>query len=96
MVNLRGHCHVLSPGDAPDRRIQDDRHRAHDYADEKGCIAVTPLRFADGTTAHNVTVDMTTSPTLTTGTWTHQFTQPGTFPYFCPLHPFMKASITVT
>ena len=53
-------------------------------------------RFADGSTAHNVMVDTTTSPTLTTGTWTHQFTQLGTFSYFCPLHPFMKASITVT
>lgn len=29
-------------------------------------------------------------------TWTHTFTQTGTFPYFCAVHPYMKATVTVT
>ena len=53
-------------------------------------------RFADGTTAHNVRFGSTTSPTLTTGTWTYRFTAPGTYQYLCTLHPFMTGSITVT
>ena len=53
-------------------------------------------RFADGTIAHNVRVGSTTSPTLTTGTWTYQFTAPGTYQYVCTLHPLMTGSITVT
>lgn len=29
-------------------------------------------------------------------TWTHTFTQAGTFPYFCAVHPYMKGTIVVT
>jgi plastocyanin len=28
-------------------------------------------------------------------TWTHTFTAPGTYSYFCALHPYMKAVIVV-
>jgi len=31
----------------------------------------------------------------TSGTWKHTFTKPGTFAYFCELHPYMKATIVV-
>jgi plastocyanin len=31
----------------------------------------------------------------TGGTWQHVFTKPGTIGYFCELHPYMKATITV-
>ncbi len=27
--------------------------------------------------------------------WTYTFTKPGTFPYFCAIHPFMKGTVTV-
>lgn len=27
--------------------------------------------------------------------WKHTFTQPGTFPYLCSIHPYMKGTITV-
>jgi len=31
----------------------------------------------------------------TAGTWQHVFTKPGTYNYFCELHPYMKATIVV-
>jgi plastocyanin len=29
------------------------------------------------------------------GTWQHVFTKPGTYHYFCELHPYMKATLVV-
>jgi plastocyanin len=29
------------------------------------------------------------------GTWQHVFTKPGTYNYFCELHPYMKATLVV-
>src|SRR5579863_7772471 len=31
----------------------------------------------------------------TAGTWQHVFNKPGTYHYFCELHPYMKATIVV-
>jgi plastocyanin len=31
----------------------------------------------------------------TAGSWQHVFTKPGTYHYFCELHPYMKATIVV-
>ena len=31
----------------------------------------------------------------TGGSWQHVFTKPGTYNYFCELHPYMKATIVV-
>ena len=31
----------------------------------------------------------------TAGTWQHVFAKPGTYHYFCELHPYMKATIVV-
>ncbi|HKU66312.1 MAG TPA: cupredoxin family copper-binding protein [Candidatus Baltobacteraceae bacterium] len=31
----------------------------------------------------------------TGGTWTHRFTQPGRYTYYCELHPYMKGTIVV-
>ena|SRR5579871_3642076 len=31
----------------------------------------------------------------TNGFWRHAFTRPGTYAYFCALHPFMKGTIVV-
>ena len=30
------------------------------------------------------------------GTWEHVFTKPGTYRYFCELHPYMNATVEVT
>ncbi len=53
------------------------------------------------TAPHNVVVtdgpEKFTSPTLQTGqTFSHTFTQAGTYSYYCSIHPDMKATITVT
>lgn len=29
------------------------------------------------------------------GTWTHQFSKPGRYAYYCELHPYMKGTIIV-
>jgi plastocyanin len=31
----------------------------------------------------------------TSGAWTYTFTKPGTYSYFCELHPYMKATVVV-
>lgn len=31
----------------------------------------------------------------TDGRWQHTFTKPGTYAYFCQLHPFMKGTVVV-
>jgi plastocyanin len=31
----------------------------------------------------------------TNGTWRHTFAKPGTYSYFCELHPFMRGTIVV-
>ena len=52
----------------------------------------------DDDDAHTVTaVDGTfDSKGLDThGVWRHAFTKPGTYKYFCELHPFMKGTIVV-
>lgn len=53
------------------------------------------------TAPHNIVVtdgpEKFTSPTLQTGqTFSHTFTQAGTYSYYCAIHPDMKATVTVT
>ncbi len=52
----------------------------------------------DDDEAHNVTADdksFDSEGLDTAGTWQHVFTKPGTYHYFCELHPYMKATIVV-
>ena len=70
--------------------------------------APTPLKVHTGETVrfinddeepHTVTAtDKSFDSTAldTNGDWTHTFTKPGTFSYFCELHPYMKATVIVT
>ncbi|GAB3160019.1 cupredoxin family copper-binding protein [Amycolatopsis stemonae] len=53
------------------------------------------------TAPHNIVVtdgpEKFSSPTLQTGqTFSHTFTQAGTYSYYCSIHPDMKATVTVT
>ncbi|MET9631514.1 cupredoxin family copper-binding protein [Lentzea sp. NPDC006480] len=53
------------------------------------------------TAPHNVVVtngpEKFTSPTLQQGqTYSYTFTKPGTYSYYCSIHPDMKASVTVS
>jgi plastocyanin len=50
----------------------------------------------DDDEAHTVTADdksFDSEGLDTTGTWQHVFTKPGTYHYFCELHPYMKGTI---
>ncbi|HVS45487.1 MAG TPA: cupredoxin domain-containing protein [Verrucomicrobiae bacterium] len=57
------------------------------------------VRFVnDDQDAHTVTADSRafSSDGLDTGdAWTHVFTRPGEYTYFCALHPYMRGSIIV-
>ncbi|HXW34409.1 MAG TPA: plastocyanin/azurin family copper-binding protein [Acidimicrobiales bacterium] len=44
---------------------------------------------------HNVTFRSFGSPTQMTGTWSHTFLSPGTYPYRCTIHFDMSGIVTV-
>jgi plastocyanin len=54
-------------------------------------------RFEDAQVEHNV--DSPTggfrSPNQDSGTWTHTFGAPGTYSYFCSIHPYMTGQVIV-
>jgi plastocyanin len=54
-------------------------------------------RFEDAQVEHNV--DSRTggflSPDKDSGTWTHVFSAPGTYSYFCSVHPYMTGQVIV-
>lgn len=73
-----------------------------DFAYHAATLTVTPgttVRFVnDDGEAHTVTaVDKSfDSSGMDTGdAWTHSFSKPGTYAYFCALHPYMKGVIVV-
>ena len=53
-----------------------------------------------GSVLHNITFDeascLTDSSFQPQGTWDIQFTQPGSYPYHCTIHPGMDGTLTVT
>jgi plastocyanin len=52
--------------------------------------------WRDGAIAHDVKGDGFRSKVMTEGTFSHRFTQPGTYDYLCTLHPNMTGVIEVT
>ncbi len=46
--------------------------------------------------AHNVTFPSFHSKTVSSGTYKHTFTTPGTFQYKCTIHPTMNGKVVVT
>jgi plastocyanin len=50
----------------------------------------------DGSRSHDVVGDGFASDTQTEGTFTHTFTEPGTYEYVCTLHQGMEGTVTVT
>lgn len=56
---------------------------------------VVTWQFSDGFTRHNVVGQDFASKTQRNGTFTHTFSQPGTYSYRCTLHDGMTGTITV-
>jgi plastocyanin len=50
----------------------------------------------EGSRDHNVVGEAFQSETQASGTFTHTFAQPGTYPYQCALHAGMRGEIIVT
>jgi plastocyanin len=44
---------------------------------------------------HDVVFSNLRSPIVTTGQWSHTFTEPGSYTYYCSLHSFMEGRIDV-
>ncbi len=54
-------------------------------------------RFEDAQVEHDVLAVSGTfqSPLKDSGTWTHTFASPGTYSYFCRVHPYMTGQVIV-
>jgi plastocyanin len=73
-----------------------------DFAYHAATLTVAPgttVRFVnDDGEAHTVTASDKSFDSAgldTSDAWTHTFTKPGTYTYFCALHPYMKGSVVV-
>lgn len=53
-------------------------------------------RFDDRAVAHNVVGDGFKSALKRSGTFSHTFAEPGSYPYRCTVHPGMKGSVVVS
>src|SRR5918994_5023466 len=76
-----------APGDA-EIVLRDTQFQPGDITVETG----TTMRWAwdDGSTKHNIVGDEFQSETKAGGTFNHTFTESGTYPYACTLHPGME------
>lgn len=78
-----------------------DRVELHDNAFDPPVVQVPAgttmtWAFADGETAHNVVGVGFESDVASDGTFTHTFTEPGTYDYTCTLHSGMDGRVVVT
>jgi len=92
---LVGALPASSAGPAPQIEI-----RNHEYSPATLTIAagtaVTWINHDDDVHTVTSTADVFHSPGIDTDeTFTHTFTRPGTYEYFCKLHPLMTARVIV-
>jgi plastocyanin len=53
-------------------------------------------KFDDGSIAHNVVGNGWRSSDMSSGTYSHTFTAPGTYRYLCTIHTGMNGQVVVT
>jgi plastocyanin len=102
LLTLAG-CATGMDGDAgPDAapakgvtEVQMHRERFTPAAVEVPAGTTITWRFSDGSVPHNVAGDGFSSPTESTGTFTHRFDRPGTYDYRCTLHSGMRGRVIV-
>lgn len=85
---------VEAANDDGNEVVVDDMAYAPDTLTVPAGTTVT-WTFEDGV-AHDVVGDDFESDVLTDGSFSHTFDEPGTYEYFCSLHPNMTATIEVT
>ena len=86
---------AASSATAPAVHIKNDAFEPHTLTISAG---QTVTFTNDDDDAHTVTANdgsFDSKGLDTNGVWRHAFTKPGTYPYFCQLHPFMKGTIVV-
>lgn len=59
-------------------------------------VGTTVTWHWDGREQHNVVGDGFQAPTQANGAFAHTFGEPGTYPYRCALHYFMRGEVVVT
>jgi plastocyanin len=58
---------------------------------------IVTWRFEDAQVLHDVDSRSGgfASPEKDSGTWSHTFARPGTYSYFCSIHPYMTGAVIV-
>lgn len=83
-----------------DVAVEDSQVRVVDNDFEPSVLHVTTGDTVtwtwEGSHDHNVVGEAFQSETQASGTFTHTFAQPGTYPYQCALHAGMRGEIIVT
>jgi plastocyanin len=97
---LTAACAADAAGAPAEPPVAGDAVTLRDNAFTPALLAVTPGTtvtwiWDDGSTQHNVVFDDAASDIQSEGTWTHTFTDPGTYDYVCALHGGMRGSVVV-
>jgi plastocyanin len=92
---------VAGPESQPREPIGDNTVTLSDSRFNPGHITVEPGTevtwiWDDGSRSHNVVGEDFATDIQTEGTFTHAFTEPGTYEYVCTLHQGMEGTVTVT
>jgi plastocyanin len=100
LAGLAAACGNSDAASAPAPPVSGDSVTLRDNVFEPPALQVASgttvtWTWDDGPVQHNVTFDDFGSETKNSGTWTHTFTEPGTYEYTCTLHGGMDGTIVV-
>jgi plastocyanin len=84
-----------APSSNPTVTIKDDAFSPAQLTISAGQTVTFVNQDDDAHTVTSSAGDFDSKGLDTSGVWRHTFSKPGTYKYFCELHPFMKATIVV-